>query len=204
MLKTRLSFLSKVLSLFLLVGLSLACFQLASYARGSDQSKEVSSWIPIFPLAEGHQLNNLDVRIHELQNALEFMVWPREREKIFRLLTNQLRAKQNLAPYTNRDTLLYLAIAEAANFSNREKLWSLQRALTFNTWTEKSRYSLLHYCFDFQSILNDDLRQRCNKLLVRLSPKQNIEFYAKQIDVDKESLLRALESLGWNLADQIK
>jgi len=121
-----------------------------------------------------------------IEAALEYMVWPREREKLLRqyLALNQVQLLQQPL-----DTASWFRLTRAQRdlgCSSQEIVWSFMHALDQRDWDERSHQSLIFYCTVLHRQLNKEMVSRCDDLLRVTKFRTRQESLAKRIGLSQE------------------
>ncbi|MEM7357716.1 MAG: hypothetical protein AAF431_01270 [Pseudomonadota bacterium] len=173
-----------------LLGLSLwfsySCYEYAQQLKAPTQN-QLSSW-NVFHGEVTKENLAVDRDIAAIEAQLEYMVWPREAEKLKQQLLNLLRQKQNIAPYHARSALAYLAYQQQRPISEDERLWALQRAIVLNQWHLKQRPVLAYHCVDNEGILTTSLLAKCQDILTTLPKNYRQDYILEKLEQDRQRL----------------
>lgn len=160
-----------------------------NYARSlTDENSSAPKQSNVLHSARYLAAAELDQEIAELQRAQEFMVWPREAQKIRQQLITLLQQKQNLLPLNAHAALSYLAHLQGQTVSSEERIWALRRAVVLNRWQTRQRPILAYHCVDNESLLSNGLAADCEEILATMPQHYRRDRLLERIKNDRQRL----------------
>ena len=139
------------------------------------------------------QLRELEADNTDLENTLEYMVWPNQREQLLVELYSNLKRQSNLKPLDARLWLQILSVQVEHEVSHGDRVWALESAIRLNKWNELRRPVLAHHCLLSEHLLAEKLLQQCLRLYTQLPWQDRPAYLSRSVGVSQSTLLAALE-----------
>ena len=171
---------------------------LANTVSNNEPSIE-SSWPNLFASSNvlfesQHQLKkDLQARMDEEENTLEFMIWPEERRKVLQQSIQTTQHLINMDPIEIRYWQRLLSVQYESNPNSAELSWIIEQLYRLSGWHHRTMYVLARYCIP--SVFTQNLKNplACKKIAANLPFQQQPDFLARQIGISESDLKVFLE-----------
>lgn len=177
------------------IGLAIVSLYLAWFSYKATQDQLIHTSAPLQDLSE-QSLVMKGFTIAQLDNTLEFMVWPEPRAKLQREYTEWLKyfVQQRPLSWQAWSRLVGLQFETGASIS--DQLWSFAHFLDLRDWDLHSQLRLAFYCIELDVYLPQDLLSRCDRLLQAMNWSKGLRSGAKHIKVSEQVLAARLQRAG--------
>jgi len=141
-------------------------------------------------------LNGLAEQRAELNERLEYMVWPAERADLQQRIDQLHQQGINAIPFRGRFWAEMLNSKTWQRASDDERYWMLDKSAKLLKWNLGNNYILARPCAQFFEDLAPYSAELCPQLLSKLPYQRRFEHTAQQMGVSQERFNKVLTKSG--------